>query len=437
MALDPRIALAGQVTDVAGAIQSGQKITGNSMRIALQRQNQQINAMGIAQKQAQYTNNLFTSLRDKPLDERAAIMAQNMGVLEQYGIPPSELMGNLDDAGIDRVLAATQPFMQIDDKGSLKPTAGMQDFAFYESIIANPNSSPDAVRAARIKQGVEASEGTIKATRPVKMPDGTYRVFDPTTSTFGNVVEVASDGQLSEVSPEEQLQDQGSALRQIGVAETDVLVDRETELRPGKLQTQEELDQLSLQTSAKATAEQIRQTKASTLRTEMAERNRSAARNRIKINEAMTLAKNSDTEQGVMGVAAVKLSQLLPGIDVSNEAALDSALKGLALDQLQQFKGQTTDFEYGIVSDISGSLMGSREANIARIAALERNSWFLSKEFQQYNDFVFSGGDPDEFAFNFEEVVETSKGDFTLREIQEAAANASVSIEEAIFRLNQ
>ena len=111
MALDPRIALAGQVTDVAGAIQSGQKITGNSMSIALQRQNQQVNAMGIAQKQAQYTNNLFTSLRDKPLDERAAIMAQNMGVLEQYGIPPSELMGNLDDAGIDRVLAATQPFM--------------------------------------------------------------------------------------------------------------------------------------------------------------------------------------------------------------------------------------------------------------------------------------------------------------------------------------
>jgi len=220
MALYPSIALKGKVTDVAGAIQSGQKITGNSMSIALQRQNQQVNAMGIAQKQAQYTNNLFTSLRDKPLDERAAIMAQNMGVLEQYGIPPSELMGNLDDAGIDRVLAATQPFMQ---KAETTAPAGVREFQY----LTEGMNQEDVNKAKRVDLGLDA-RAVGSAPRIVEIGGSKYlqvgeNFFNPTTTepaTLDQETGLPTGGGQAVLTPEVQTQQEAGTQAEIESATT-------------------------------------------------------------------------------------------------------------------------------------------------------------------------------------------------------------------------
>jgi hypothetical protein len=154
-----------------------------------------------------------------------------------------------------------------------------------------------------------------------------------------------------------------------------------------------------------------------------------------RLTEAFKLAQKAD--QGIVGAGRLQLSKLLPNIDVSDSAALDSALTTLALDELQKFKGPTTDFEFGVTQSIAGELIGSQAANLARIAALQRNNWFLGREAEQFNDWVNNGGDPDQFAFNFTEVQPTKKGDFTLKQIQDTAVDNNMSIEQVLEALNQ
>ena len=173
----------------------------------------------------------------------------------------------------------------------------------------------------------------------------------------------------------------------------------------------------------------------SDIKTELSERNRNASRSSATLRRALTLAKSAS--QGLTGVATLQLSRLLPGIDASDEGALDQALKELALVQLQQFKGPTTDFEFNVTQAIAGSLGSSQSANSARIKSLDRNRFFNERELKQFNEFIKDKGDPDNFAFNFNEIIKTKKGPFTLQAIQDTAVEHTLTIEETIKRLNQ
>lgn len=175
--------------------------------------------------------------------------------------------------------------------------------------------------------------------------------------------------------------------------------------------------------------------RASAIKTELSERNRSAARSSRTLRQALTLAQQAD--QGLTGTAKLQLSRLLPGIDAGDEAALDATLNQLALEQLQLFKGPTTDFEFGVTQSIAGDLGNSKEANISRVKSLDRARWFNEKEFKQFNKHIASGGDADSFSFNFGEPVKTKKGVFTLQDIQDTAVENNLTIEETIKRLNQ
>lgn len=174
--------------------------------------------------------------------------------------------------------------------------------------------------------------------------------------------------------------------------------------------------------------------RASQITSEIGDRNRSAARSQRPLKQALKLA--SKATQGFSGAAKLQLSKLLPGIDATNEAMLDATLKQLALEQLQQFKGPTTDFEFGVTQSIAGDLGNSAEANAARIKSLDRNNWFNQREFNQFQKHIGNGGDPDAFSFNFGEPVKTKKGVFTLQDIQDTAVENNLTIEETLKRLN-
>ena len=131
------------------------------------------------------------------------------------------------------------------------------------------------------------------------------------------------------------------------------------------------------------------------------------------------------------------MSKLFPGIDVSNEAALSQSLTNLALDELQKFKGPTTDFEFGKTEEIAGTLGDSKTANRAKIASLRRANWFNQREAKQFQSHVKNGGDPDSFGFNFGEPMKTKRGVFTLKDIQDTAVANNISIDEALKRLNK
>ena len=168
---------------------------------------------------------------------------------------------------------------------------------------------------------------------------------------------------------------------------------------------------------------------------QMSERNRGAARQQRLLTQALTLAQQAS--QGLTGTAKLQLSRLIPGIDSSDEGALDSTLKQLSLEMLSSFKGPTTDFEFGVTEAIGGALGQSKEANIARLKSLERARFFNEREAKQFQDFTKANGDPDNFRFDFSETVKTKKGPFTLEDIQATAVQNNLTIEETIKRLNK
>ena len=202
-----------------------------------------------------------------------------------------------------------------------------------------------------------------------------------------------------------------------------------------EVEQKQRLTDIDVSASQKKAISTARASRASDMKREMGQRNRNAAREAIKLNAALFAADNA--EQGVAGALKLQLAKLFPDIDVTNEAALDSALLDLTLDQLQKFKGPTTDFEFNKAEGITGSIGDSQSANIAKLKGLQRNNWFNKREFEQFSKHVGAGGDPDAFAFNFGETIKTKKGIFTLKDIQDAAAGQNSSIEDAIKRLNK
>lgn len=179
----------------------------------------------------------------------------------------------------------------------------------------------------------------------------------------------------------------------------------------------------------------LRAKRVSEIRQEQSTRRRSAARSRVQLAKASKLAERA--AQGLTGAGKLQAAKLFPGIDVSDEAQLDQALKQIALDQLQSFKGPTTDFEFGVTEDISGSIRDPKAANVARINALKRAGWFAEQEANQFDEFVDSGGNPDRFSFNFGAPVKTKKGVFTLQDLQDTAVANNLGIEDVLERLNR
>ena len=175
--------------------------------------------------------------------------------------------------------------------------------------------------------------------------------------------------------------------------------------------------------------------RASELKKELSTRNRDSKRLSVKLNRASTLIDQST--QGITGEIKVKLSRIFPDIDVTNEAALEQSLLELAVGQLQQFKGPTTNFEFGVVQSSTGKLGDSKTANKARINSLKRAAWFNERELTQFIDFEQKNGDPDTFSFNFNEQINTKKGSFSLQDLQDTAVQNNLTIEQTLKRLNQ
>jgi hypothetical protein len=164
-------------------------------------------------------------------------------------------------------------------------------------------------------------------------------------------------------------------------------------------------------------------------------RRRDSQASSVGLREALKLVENAT--QGFTGSAKLQLSKIFPSIDASNEAALESSLKRLSLDQLQKFKGPTTDFEFRVTEDIAGKLGGSQSANIARIASLQRNNYFIREQAEQFQAHVSAGGDPETYDFNFGKVIKIGKKAISLRDLQDTAVFHNISIDEAIRRFKK
>lgn len=234
----------------------------------------------------------------------------------------------------------------------------------------------------------------------------------------GTIVSLRNDGTREVTDPEGNIVTGKAAAEAIQKAQ-DARFEKERKLAETEIKKQ--------RTIAENKANIQRQAE---LKSEIGTRNRQAARSLVTINEALTLAQTAS--QGLSGTAKLKLAKIFPDIDVSDEGALDAATKQLALDQLQKFKGPTTDFEFGVVQQIAGEIGNSKSANIARLKALKRNAWFQKEEFKQLRNWK---GDPDEFEFDFGATKTFGDRQYTLEQIQATAVANNFTIEETLDRL--
>ena len=109
------------------------------------------------------------------------------------------------------------------------------------------------------------------------------------------------------------------------------------------------------------------------------------------------------------------------------------------MDELQKFKGPTTDFEFRVTEDIAGSLGDGAFANQARTASLLRASWFSDKQAQQFDKWIDDGHSSDRYSFDMNEPISFGTGDnkktYTLQSLQDTAAANHLSIEDTIKKL--
>lgn len=278
---------------------------------------------------------------------------------------------------------------------------------------------------ALIDKTIEAGQirGILKSPRELNVASGGLASAKTEILGDGAVIQALPDGTVEVRNPA------GAVVT--GQERLDTL-SRSQKFKQETLQAE---SNIAITQAQKVAGAKSREARISQLRKEFSGMARQSATEAIKLREAKTLA--NQASQGAIGQAKLRLAKFFPDIDVSNEGALLGAFRGLALDQLQKFKGPTTDFEFGIAESVSGTLGDPKTANLARIAGLERNNFFVAKQAEQFKKHVKAGGDPEDFKFNFGEQIRTKRGMISLRDLQDTAAANHMSIEEATKRFNQ
>tara|TARA_B110000977_G_scaffold201588_1_gene297041 strand:+ start:4465 stop:5715 length:1251 start_codon:yes stop_codon:yes gene_type:complete len=159
MAIDNRLSLAAQPTNlqaaITGGLSLGENLRNSGVRDAVLRQQEQVGAQTIQQnkvvqqqQKSAFMNKLATGLKTVPIANRAAIISQQMGMMETMGFDRADILSQgLSDKDLDQVIAGTQASVAAPQK----PTSGMQDF----SAMTEGLSPEDIERAKRINLGLD------------------------------------------------------------------------------------------------------------------------------------------------------------------------------------------------------------------------------------------------------------------------------------------
>lgn len=166
MAIDPRIALAGQPVDIRTAIAGGLDI-GENIRTADVRDTilrQQAQHQGLALKDQRQSlalesmrrlNGVVEGLTGIPdVAQRAKILAQQIPSFVELGIPESKLSAiDVSDEGLRNIRSSLAPFIARQER---QQPAALETFDRFNAILQDPNATEDEKRAARIALKLDA-----------------------------------------------------------------------------------------------------------------------------------------------------------------------------------------------------------------------------------------------------------------------------------------
>lgn len=213
MTVNASIPLSGRspniLDSVTGGVALGESMRTSGVREQILKNQEQAQAISLAQQRGAYINQLATGLIGKPMADRAAVVAQQLPMLERMGVNPSEILGSrLDDQSLRAVIAQTQPFIDQKQQQIERPAA-IETFEYYQDILNNPNSTEDQKKAARIALKLDAPAREF-APKIVDIGGIKYLqigkdLYNPTTY---QPVEVDATGlsATQEITPEQQIE---------------------------------------------------------------------------------------------------------------------------------------------------------------------------------------------------------------------------------------
>lgn len=171
MAVDARIAMGVRAPDMISALdsglESGERLRTRGMRDELLNQQSQANQISLEQasqnKAMQGVINygkVVDGLASIPdMAQRAKILAQQIPMLEEAGIPVAQLTSmDLSDAGLKNVQAGMRPFLAKSQAGQVP--ANIQSFDYFQDVIASPSATEDQKKAARIELKLDSPAPT-------------------------------------------------------------------------------------------------------------------------------------------------------------------------------------------------------------------------------------------------------------------------------------
>lgn len=371
MAINPNIALAGQPLDLGATIQGALVNRGEArtqgVREQILNQQAQVGEVSAAQTQGAYMNQLATGLKGLPLDQRAAVVAQQMPLMTQMGFDPSQILSqDLSDTGLDQAITGTQMFVKPQG-GQGSGTAAQQDFNFFQGIIDNPKSTPEEVHAAKIKQGTAATQGRGQL-RETGVP-GVFQVFDSNNMTLSDPMKRDDSGQLVPLTRKEQLEaglsEQVEEITTTGEATTEVLAEREEELREGKLETQRQEAAVTLDAELKAT--DMRDLKV---------RRKAAIANGVVAKDSLAnIGRMAEISERVITGGATAMTKAVTdwlGMTSADLGEFNRRSGELVLSTIRQLGANPTEGERAFLEMIQPSVGQSAEVNIAILKDLQR-----------------------------------------------------------------
>lgn len=114
-----------------------------------------------------------------------------------------------------------------------------------------------------------------------------------------------------------------------------------------------------------------------------------------RLREAVRTVKTGVTQQ-----AKTTLGRFLPGVDPSDEQALNAALNDLIFDELARFKGALSDGERAFAKETTTNMGITTEANLLILDRLHQRSIDAIDEQEQFKGHLKAGGSIEDFQFS-------------------------------------
>jgi len=170
-----------------------------------------------------------------------------------------------------------------------------------------------------------------------------------------------------------------------------------------------------------------------TVRDEIRGNARTASRQLGKVRSLSKLLESTGT--GALTQFFPQIGRLIPGFSATDEQAAAAQINAFVLEQMEAFKGSTSNRELDFAASTVASLGNTPEANRIILRNFENVIFLSQQENRQFNDFVKGKGKPRDFIFNFQEVVfpnHPTFGNVTLDDIQTTAFENGITMERTL-----